>query len=184
MQDDTLTTVETPVEDDTSPVDAPSAVDSDTPPTVEVLFERAREAVMALRAHGIRSPDGRAVSMLNLRHGLRSTQLIEQPDIAAWHREQIIAIEIDLGGESELTTLQRAAIREAARLEVILAALGTELLEGGVLTGKGKMRACTTTYLMVLDRFNKLAATLGFQRVAKPVHPLDAVRAAVEAVNQ
>jgi hypothetical protein len=110
--------------------------------------------------------------MLNLKHGLLSEHLIEQPDIAAWHREQVQAISADLGGMTELTTLQRASVREVARLEVILCALGTELLQGGVLTGKGKMRAATTIYLSVLDRFTRLCAVLGLERRARKVASL------------
>lgn len=155
------------------------------PAPASELFDRAREAVAALRGHG-RQADGTAGAgnTLNLRHGLRSHQLLEQPDIAAWHSEQVEVISTDLGGASELSALQRASVREVARLEVILAALGDELLEGGVLTGKGKMRAATTVYLQVLDRFVKVAATVGLQRRPKPVHPLDAVRAAVEEANK
>ena len=104
---------------------------------------------------------------MNLRHGLRSKQLLNQPDIAAWHQEEVTAIETDLGGEAELSALQRASVREAARLEVILGALGGELLEHGVLTGKGATRAATTTYLQVLDRFVRVANTLGLERKAK-----------------
>jgi hypothetical protein len=38
-----------------------------------------------------------------------------------------------------------------------------------VLTGKGRMRAATTVYLQVLDRFTRLSATLGLQRRPKPL---------------
>src|SRR4051812_47144211 len=150
---------------------SPSA-EHETPSAAE-LFERAREAVAALRGHGRRA-DGKAgvANTMALRTGLRSTQLLEQPDIAAWHREQVEAIVTDLGGDAELTTLARANVREAARLEVILAALGTELLEGGVLTGKGHMRAATTVYLQVLDRFTRLSQTLGLDRKSKRVPSL------------
>lgn len=59
-------------------------------------------------------------SPFNLRHGLRSTQLLEQPAVAEWHGEQVAAITNDLGGAEELTVLARTSVREAARLEVIL----------------------------------------------------------------
>ena len=144
---------------------------SGQPPRVEPeLFERAREAVSALRGRG-RQENGQAGpgNTLNLRHGLRSTQLLEQPDIATWHAEEVAAIETDLGGAAELSALQHASVREAARLEVILGALGGELLDHGVLTGKGKCRAATTIYLQVLDRFVRVAATLGLERKAKQI---------------
>jgi hypothetical protein len=142
-------------------------------PTPQELFDRARDAVAALRASGSQCDreTGRFLpgDTRNLKHGLRSERLVDQPDIAAWHREQVTEITTDLGGDAELTALARASVREIARLEVILAALGTELLQGGVLTGKGKTRAATTTYLQVLDRFTRLAATLGLERRQKRV---------------
>ncbi len=139
----------------------------------EELFERAREAVAALRGHG-RQSDGRAGpgNAMAVKTGLRSSLLLEQRDVAEWHREQVEAIHADLGGASELSSLQRASVREVARLEIILAALGDELIEGGVLTGKGAMRAATTTYLMVLDRFIKIAGVVGLQRQTKRVPSL------------
>jgi len=79
----------------------------------------------------------------------------------------------DMGGD--LTTLQLASVREVARLEVILAAMGQELLASGVTSGKGRMRALTSAYLMVLDRFVKLSATLGLERRAKRVQALHEV---------
>lgn len=152
--------------------DAPSG---ELPVSTPELFERARAAVAALRGQG-RQADGRAGpgNTLNLRHGLRSTQLLEQVDVAAWHREQVHAISTDLGGDDELSALARASVREVARLEVILGALGAELFEHGVLTGKGTMRSATACYLGVLDRFVKLAGVLGLARRARRVgSPLD-----------
>ena len=150
------------------PVTGSAAPSRELPAPSPELFERAREAVSAIRGRG-RQQNGQAGpgNTLNLRHGLHSTQLLEQQDIEAWHREEVEAIESDLGGEAELSALQRASVREAARLEVILGALGGELLDGGVLTGKGKCRAATTTYLQVLDRFVRVAGTLGLARRAK-----------------
>ena len=143
------------------------------------LFERAREAVAALRGQG-RLANGQAgpSNTLNLRTGLRSALLLEQPDIALWHCEQVEAISADLGGASELSALQRARVREVARLEVILAALGNELLDGGVLTGKGAMRAATTAYLQVLDRFVRVAGRVGLERKARKIPSLEDVMGA------
>src|SRR4051812_18577262 len=95
-------------------------IDNETPseerqtPDTPELFERAREAVAALRGRG-RQSDGKAgvANTMALRTGLRSTQLLEQPDIAAWHREEVDAITSDLGGDAELTTLARANVHEA-----------------------------------------------------------------------
>jgi hypothetical protein len=137
------------------------------------LFERARVAVTALRGRG-RQPNGQAGpnNTLRLRDGLRSRQLIEQPDVAAWHTRQVEIITADLGGASELTALKSALVRELARLEVILSVIGDELQRTGVLTGKGKVRALTTLHLKVLDRFMKGAALLGLDRRSRQVSSL------------
>ena len=115
---------------------------------------------------------------LNLRTGLRSALLQEQRDITLWHCEQVEAISADLGVASELSALQRASVREVARLEVILAALGNELLDGGVLTGKGAMCAATTAYLQVLDRFVRVAGSVGLERKARKIPSLEDVMGA------
>jgi hypothetical protein len=149
------------------PADAPS---EEHPPVDPALFERARDAVSALRGAGRRqNGQAGAGNMLALRTGLRSSQLLNAPDVAAWHAEQVAAITVDLGGEAELSALARASVREVARLEVILAALGEDLLRTGVLTGKGKSRSATTVYLHVLDRFTRLSQALGLARQPKAV---------------
>jgi hypothetical protein len=155
----------------------PTVEPSEERPDVDpALFERAREAVSAIRGHG-RRQNGQAAAgnTIALKTGLRSAQLLNAPDIAAWHTEQVNAITADLGGDAELSSLARGAVREAARLEVILAALGSELLAHGVLTGKGKTRAATSTYLHVLDRYVKLTGTLGLERRTKPVQSASAI---------
>ena len=55
--------------------------------------------------------------------------------------------------------------------------------QGGVLTGKGRVRAALGAYLTVLDREHRLASLLGLERRQRPVDPLDAVHRAVEAAN-
>ncbi len=147
-----------------------AAPSGELPPADPDPFRQAREAVAALRGRG-REPNGRAGkgNTLALKSGLRSLQLAEHPDIAAWHQAEVDAISADLGGDAELSALQRAAVREAARVEVILGALGEELFTHGVLTGKGKTRSATTVYLKALDRFVKLSGLLGLARRARPV---------------
>ena len=74
------------------PIAASDAPSGELPAPDPELFERAREAVSALRGRG-RQENGQAGpgNTLNLRHGLRSSQLLEQPDIEAWHREEVLA---------------------------------------------------------------------------------------------
>jgi hypothetical protein len=165
-----------------SRADVPSA---ELPPVDPALFERARDAVSALRGRGRRqNGQAGAGNTLALRTGLRSMQLLNAPDVAAWHAEQVSAIMADLGGEAELSSLARASVREVARLEVILAALGEDLLRTGVLTGKGKSRSATTVYLHVLDRFTRLSQALGLARTPKSLGTLADVSRAVDEANR
>jgi hypothetical protein len=107
--------------------DTDTATDTTSAPSREhavskaELFIRAREAVAALRGAG-RQTNGQAGpgNTLNLRTGLWSMQLLEQPDIAAWHREQVEAISTDLGGVAELSALPRFApgIKHVETLQV------------------------------------------------------------------
>ena len=152
-----------------------TAPSGELPAPAPELFERAREAVAALCWSGSSGerPGGSGQHPEPIRAGLRSALLLEQPDIALWHCEQVEAISADLGGASELSALQRASVREVARLEVILAALGNELLDGGVLTGIGAMRAATTAYLQVLDRFVRVAGRVGLERKARKIPSLE-----------
>jgi len=150
--------------------DAPSG---QLPPVDPELFERAKAAVAAIRGNARRQARGRVGlgNTLAMGPGLRSQQLMEQPDIRAWHLEETESITNDLGGPLELGALKRRATREAARVGLILDALGDGLLEDGPLTGKGKCRSATMVYLQVLDRYLKLATMLGLERKQRQVLP-------------
>jgi hypothetical protein len=146
---------------------------SELPPAEPELLERARQSLAALRGRG-RTQTGQAAAgnTIALRDGLHSPRLLNVPAIASWHAEQVAAIEADLGGALELSALERGFVRELARLEVIVAALGEDVLQHGTLTGKGKTRAATLAYLRVLDRYERLAGRLGLQRKQKRVPDL------------
>ena len=65
-------------------------------------------------------------------------------------------------------------VEQLGTVLVILRFLGGNLLAAGPLTGKGRQRAATTAYLQTLDRFMRLAQTVGLERVAKQVvNPAD-----------
>ncbi|MCC7177062.1 MAG: hypothetical protein IT177_01610 [Acidobacteria bacterium] len=157
----------TPPSTETADVEAPTP-SAQLPAVDPELWAAAKAAVTRLRGAG-RLPNGRAApgNALALKTGLRSKRLMDEPDIIAWHQAQVREITADLGGEDELTALKRGAVREAARVEVILAALGDNLLEQGTLTGKGKTRSATMVYLHTLDRFVRLVQLLGFERRAR-----------------
>lgn len=116
-----------------------------------------------------------------LRHGLRSSTLMDVPELAAAHRELMDAIAADLGGVENLSTLKRRAVAEASRLSLIVDSLGDDLLSRGVLTGKGRTRAALQAYGMAFDRLQRLMTMLGLERVAAKVPTLrDYAKAASE----
>jgi hypothetical protein len=147
---------------------APAVPSGELPPAEPALFEQAKAALSAIRGRG-RRPNGQAGpgNTLNLRSGLRSRQLLDVPDVRAWHCSEVAAIEADLGGPESLSALQKAAVHEVARVRLILASLGENLFEHGVLTTKGKTRAATATYLQVFDRFVRGVTLLGLERQAR-----------------
>ena len=98
-----------------------------------------------------------------LKTGKRALTLLDVPALAEAHAEKVRAIEADLG--TELSTLQQAAVREAARLALIVDSLGDDLLRNGVLTAKGKNRAALSAYVIALDRFHKLMSTVGIEQI-------------------
>jgi hypothetical protein len=97
-----------------------------------------------------------------LAHGLRARTLVEQPELAAAHAEIAHAIGAELG--ADLSTLKAAAVREAARLVLIVDSLGADLMGNGVLTAKGRNRAALSAYVLTLDRLHKLMTVLGLER--------------------
>lgn len=114
-----------------------------------------------------RDEKGRFVAGLpgpRLVHGLRSATLADVPELAAEMEAIATAIENDLGGQAELSTLKRRAVREAARLALIVDSLGADLLTRGVFTGKGRTRAAVQVYGMALDRLHRLMTSLGLKR--------------------
>jgi hypothetical protein len=95
-----------------------------------------------------------------------------QENAAPWREAQITAIRADLG--DDIPTLKSHAVEQLGTVLVILQFLGGNLMAEGPLTGKGRQRAATTAYLQVLDRFMRLAQTVGIERVAKQLpNPAD-----------
>jgi hypothetical protein len=128
----------------------------------------------AMRATG-RNADGSfgPGNLAALKHGRYLAP--DHPELAAAHQERVDAITTDLGGLSELSTTQAALVCELARLQLITASLGADVIGKGPLTAKGNRRAALSAYLNVLDRQQKLSDLLGLRRVPKsPISNLDA----------
>ena len=125
----------------------------------------------------------------SLQHGAFSEQVRnaltpEQAEALAVLAEKRAEIERDLGGVENLSVLARDLASRYLELCTVADYLGGKLVTQGPLTPKGNQRAALSAYLGVVDRLHRLAMALGLERRAKPIHPLDAVRKAVEEENR
>jgi hypothetical protein len=124
-----------------------------------------------------------------MKTGARSARVLaglmpEQAEGLAALGERVKSIERDLGGVESLSVIAIGMIERHARLELVDDYLFGNLQRLGPLTARGRTRAALTAWLMVVDRLQKSATTLGIERRVKPIDPLIAVRAAVEEANR
>lgn len=105
--------------------------------------------------------------------------------VAPAKRELATATEAALAIDDSTPPTLRGLIEAYAEVRLFRTAMFHRLTEmGGPITTKGKSRALYTAYMSAVDREMKLAQLLGLERKAKPVNPLDAVRAAVAEANR
>ena len=83
--------------------------------------------------------------------------------------EMLAGVITDLGGESELTTLQRAYAHKLRDCEVIARGLAADLASRGLMTAGGKPRASIDRFLAVLRTWDVLAQRLGLERRERDV---------------
>lgn len=124
---------------------------------------------------------------LTVRDGARSSRSGAElyPALADMLCEREAAIFSDLGGAEEVSTTKRELIVRFVQASAIADQLAGQIVQGGVTSAKGRPRAAVSLYLQVIDRVHRLAVAIGLERQSRPVHPLDAVRAAVaEAANR
>lgn len=111
--------------------------------------------------------------------GRRALDRPEALTAIAGEREELVK---HLGGDPSL--LQADLVTDYARVDVLIESVAANIEVGGIFTPKGSARAAVSLLLTLLDRRMRLATTLGLERKAKPVNPLDAVRAAVAEANK
>ena len=93
-------------------------------------------------------------------------------------------VAVDLAADDSAAATLRGTVEAYAEVRLLRASLFARLSEsGGPVTPKGAARALFAAYLSALDRELRIATTLGMERKAKPVSPLDALRAAVDAAR-
>jgi hypothetical protein len=110
----------------------------------------------------------------NWRHGGRSKYVAagetpEQVEALAAMAERRARIETDLGGRDNLSQLAADSLSDYLRLRFVGEYLAESLIKSGPLTSKGRQRAALNAYLSVVDRTQRIAASLGFSRREKPV---------------
>jgi hypothetical protein len=123
-----------------------------------------------------------------LKHGRASIllgqgRLPSQAEALAAIADRQHEIEQDLGGGENISRIHKDTIRDLLRLELVGSFLFDRVMESGPLSGKGRTRAATLTYLQVIDRVNRLRQMVGLARVPRHVDPLEAIRQAVKAAN-
>ena len=94
--------------------------------------------------------------------------------------ELMAGIVSDLGGESELSTLERSYVRKIADLEITIRLATADIARAGLLTPGGRVRDTYSALLAGIDRFDRLAMRLGLKRRTKPAQTLAEVLAAHE----
>ena len=109
-----------------------------------------------------------------LTHGGRSSQvagawLPEQAAVRSALAEKRAAILADLGGDTQCSQLQLDLVDRYLELDTVASWLGGHLVAAGPLTAKGRARAALSAYLSVVDRAQRVAATLGLARRQKQV---------------
>ena len=90
-------------------------------------------------------------------------ELLESADAFA---AQVVA---DLGGEHELSALERAYVAKLRDLEVTQQLLMADIAHRGLVTPAGGVRRPFAAFLSAIDRFDRLAQRLGLSRRARQV---------------
>lgn len=117
-----------------------------------------------------------AGNVANLRHGLRrweETGLLPE-DVAAYRDDYVAEVMEDLGGECELSAIQRGLISSLGDLAVTRALQLDYALREGTSTKRG--RQALADHGATVDRMGRLAKLLGLRRVKREVSVEEWVR--------
>ena len=94
---------------------------------------------------------------------------IERPELRALVESELAAVIETLGGESEMTPQLRAVVESYARKRVTADAAFTAVLDGGLVTAKGRTRAIVKVWQALDEAMVKRAVLLGLERRVKRV---------------
>lgn len=94
------------------------------------------------------------------------------PDLRQ-HREELIAgLSSDLGGESELSTLEASYVEKIGDIDTTIRLLTHDIATNGLLTPGGRVRDVYDKLLAGLAAFDRYAQRVGLERKAKRVPSL------------
>lgn len=96
----------------------------------------------------------------------------EREPVEAAVADMRAGIVADLGGDGELTTLERAYVARLMDVEVTLQLLAADMVERGLITPVGGVRRIYESFLHGVDRWDRLAQRLGLARRARRVPTL------------
>jgi len=91
----------------------------------------------------------------------------QPPDLRLTADELMNGIVSDLGGESELSTLQTAYVRKLADVEITIRLLTSDIAANGLLTPGGRVRDVYDKLLAGLGVFDRYAMRVGLERRAR-----------------
>jgi len=87
------------------------------------------------------------------------------PDLRLSANQLMDGVVSDLGGLSELSTLEVSYIRKLGDLEIVIRGTASDLATRGLMTpGGGKMRPSFDAFVTALGAFDKYASKLGLKR--------------------
>lgn len=119
--------------------------------------------------------DGRQFELGNterVTHG--AFRSVDRPELRTLIETELSAVIEAVGGEPEITPQLRAVAESFARQRVLADAALTQILDGGLVTAKGRTRAIVKVWAQLDDAVVRRAQLLGLERRAKKVpHPAD-----------
>jgi hypothetical protein len=161
-----------------SDFDAPS---TEFTPTLEPSRENGATVVCG-RCGTSNPPDvqacGQCRSFLPSNQVARRTGIYARqhpPDVTQRAEELTAGLISDLGGASELTTLQSSYVQKLGDIDTSIRLLTHDIAVNGLLTPGGRVREVYDKLLAGLTAFDRYAQRLGMERKPKPVASLSEV---------
>jgi hypothetical protein len=102
------------------------------------------------------------------KEGRQSRRVIVDPaEMPQQHDAFMSELYSDLGGEDELSTLEKSLAKRIGMLEVLIVLYQVDLATRGALTLKGKVRSTVDALYKAMDRQERIGKQLGWKRRKK-----------------